>query len=105
MTDKQIVEQLGKDFDLLRRYKHIQDKELLAKGGANSSALNKFRGYKGNITVENLVKLLRGIGELERLEALLSVPDLYSPKRGAKVVPAKRIRTKANKNFKWKDEE
>ncbi|MFT5351862.1 MAG: hypothetical protein ACI9MF_002687 [Gammaproteobacteria bacterium] len=105
MTDKQIVEQLGKNFDLLRRYKTIQDKEVFARGGTNSSALNKFRGNKGNITVENLVKLLRGIGELDRLETLFSHPEQYSPTVGEAVTPSKRIRKAPSRDFKWKDEE
>lgn len=113
MTDKQIVEQLGKNFDLLRRYKAIQDKDVFAKGGTNSSALNRFRGNKGNITVENLVKLMRGIGELDRLDTLLNVPDEYSPTTGEITAPLKRIRHSSkgapahnpNPEFKWKDDE
>ena len=107
MTNKEIVKDLGQSYDLLRRTKGIQDKELIARGGTTSDALNKFRSNRGNITVESLVKLLRGIGELHRLETLFSIPDIYSPIRGKSVVPSKRIRKPRRRDsvFKWGDEE
>lgn len=105
MTDREVVAKLGKCFDKVRRHKHIQDKTVLEFSGTSSAVLAKFRGGKGNITLESFVKLMRGIGELEQLENLLQVSEQFSPTRKPKALP-KRIH-KPNKpagTFKWGDE-
>jgi len=111
MTDKEVVIAMGQQYDVLRRRKQIQDKEVLASSGSSSSVLAKFRGGKGNITIETFVKFMRAIGELDKLESLMSVPDSYSPAEHRKYLlksnsPAKRIHKPKGKphDFVWGDE-
>ena len=107
LTDKEIVADLGRQFDMLRRRKGIQDKEIIAAGGTNHDALDKFRNAKGNITIATLVKMMRGIGELDRLSALFSIPEYYSPTGMNTDVPKRRIRKKASPEvpFTWGDDQ
>ena len=102
MTDRDIVIVLGRQYDQLRRHKQLQDKEILATSGTSSSVLAKFRGGKGNITLETFVKLMRAVGELDKLESLLPVPEQYSPTQQKKVLP-ERVRKPKNvkSTFKW----
>ena len=79
MTDHEVIVLLGKQYDQLRRYKQLQDKDILAASGTSSSVLAKFRSGKGNITLESFVKLMRAAGELQKLESLLEIPNQYSP--------------------------
>jgi DNA-binding phage protein len=92
-TDQEIIEFLGQQFDMLRRTKAIQDQELLERGGAHVESLNKFRQGTGNPTLKTLIRLLRGIGELDRLEALMRAPetDFRPSGKTAKPLP-KRIK-------------
>jgi len=87
MTDREVVITLGQQYDQLRRYKQLQDKDILAASGTSSSVLAKFRGGKGNITLETFVKLMRAVGELDKLESLLVIPDQYSPTQQKQVLP------------------
>jgi len=102
MTDRDIVIALGRQYDQLRRHKQLQDKEILATSGTSSSVLAKFRGGKGNITLETFVKLMRAVGELDKLESLLPIPEQYSPTQQKKVLP-ERVRKPKNvkPTFKW----
>jgi transcriptional regulator with XRE-family HTH domain len=106
MTDRDVVIALGKQYDQLRRHKQIQDKEILAASGSSSSVLAKFRGGKGNITLETFVKLLRAVGELDKLESLLVTPEQFSPTQQKNALPErihkpKNIKTK----FTWGNDE
>ena len=102
MTDREVVIALGRQYDELRRHKQLQDKEILATSGTSSSILAKFRGGKGNITLETFVKLMRAVGELDKLESLLLVPEQYSPTQEKRVLPARIHKPKNVKSkFIW----
>lgn len=102
MTDRDIVLALGRQYDQLRKHKQLQDKDILAASGTSSSVLAKFRGGKGNITLETFVKLMRAVGELDKLEPLLAIPEQYSPTQQKSVLP-KRVRKPKNvkSKFTW----
>lgn len=106
MTDREVVIALGQRFDLLRRHKRLQDKEILAASGTSSSVLAKFRGGKGNITLETFVKLMRAAGELKQLESLLVIPEQYSPTQQKSILPERVQKPKKVKpKFKWGDDQ
>jgi hypothetical protein len=62
----------------------------------DTDALNKFRQNKGGITLLNFIKLMRGIGELDRIEALFADVEKVSRQRIRKPDKAKKL--------KWGDE-
>jgi len=103
MTDHEIVKSLGKMFDQLRIHKRLQDKDILSASGTSSSVLAKFRSGKGNITLETFVKLMRAVNELDKLESLLLLPDVYSPtaKKGKTQKRVIKPTIKSESNFVW----
>lgn len=105
MTDAEILSDLADKFDSLRRMKEIRDQDLVKAGGTNDIAMTKFRGG-GNITLKTFIRLLRGLGELERLERFLAVTEAYSPAGNNPSMPGRRVRKKAapGKAFTWGDE-
>ncbi|MDC9724762.1 MAG: hypothetical protein PSN44_02430 [Gammaproteobacteria bacterium] len=106
MTDHEVVIALGQQYDQLRRHKQLQDKEILAASGTSSSVLAKFRGGKGNITLETFVKLMRAVGELDKLESLLVIPEQYSPTQQKTALPERIHKPKNVKpTFTWGNDE
>ena len=109
MTDHEILPELADRLDFLRRTKGHTDKETCERGGASVRTLVAFRRSQKDIALTSFIKLLRGIGELERLERLLPPAEpIFSPARQAFIEPPKRIRRKrpAPKpaDFSWGDE-
>jgi transcriptional regulator with XRE-family HTH domain len=105
-TDGDVVVALGQQFDKLRRHKRLQDKDILAASGTSSSVLAKFRSGKGNITLETFVKLIRAIGELDKLEKLLVMPQQYSPTEQTTALPERIHKPKATEtNFAWGEDQ
>ncbi len=106
-TDDEILQDLAKKLDLLRRFKEIKDTDLVSRGGTNRVVLNKFRSAQGGISLKTFIRLLRGLGELNRLETLLKLPDQFSPTGKNRPIPEKRVRSKKTKNtgFTWGDDE
>lgn len=107
MTDEEILKDLAGKLDMLRRIKHIKDTELVSRGGSNRTVLKNFRGGKSGISMTSFIRLMRGLGELERLETLLELPESYSPGTKGRDIPPKRVRSAPQKSssFKWGDEE
>jgi len=107
MTDDEIIHDLAVQFDLLRRSKKIKDSDLVLKGGTNRVVLNKFRNAQGGINLKTFIRLMRGLGELERLEALLENQEYYSPSGKVSDVPPKRVRDRKTEEsgFSWGDDE
>ncbi len=103
LSDKQIIAKLGSRFDKKRIQKGFMDKEVMAKGGVSSDALNKFRSAKGGITLLNFIRLFRGIDELDKIETLLSVekPLLFSDKTTDNKRKRIRQKTLPKKAFVW----
>ncbi|MDA3948627.1 MAG: hypothetical protein PF508_05310 [Spirochaeta sp.] len=106
LTDDEILADLAAKLDHLRRSKKLKDEELVAKGGTSRFVLKKFRTGTGGITLKSFVRLLRGLGELDRLEALLQLPDRYSPSGRHDTIPAQRVRDKKTEDtdFRWGDD-
>ena len=102
LTDDEIVHDLGKKLDMLRRTKEVSIGELLEKSGTNHNTYDRFINAKSGISLKNFIRLLRGIGALDKLEALLEASQTYSPLQ-EQTTPKKRIRKKlvSNTAFTW----
>ena len=103
LTDDEILADLAGKLDHIRRAKELKDEELVAKGGTSRFVLKKFRSGAGGITLKSFVRLLRGLGELDRLESLLKAPENYSPTGRHTNIPVRRVRSKKKENsgFVW----
>ncbi|MDN4502829.1 hypothetical protein QX776_10460 [Alteromonadaceae bacterium BrNp21-10] len=106
LTDEQILHAMGEQFESLRLQKQIPDKDIQDKGGIGKDAIDKLRNQRGNITLISLIRILRGLGELERLEKLLSSNTEYSPSKQQKPLKKRIFKksAKASTEFKWGDE-
>jgi transcriptional regulator with XRE-family HTH domain len=108
-SDAQILAELAERVDYLRRSKGYTDQETAARGGLGVRTLVAFRTSHKDITLSTFVRLLRGLGELNRLEALLPpATPVFSPAEGGYVEPKRRIRKSARRapveTFEWGDE-
>lgn len=108
-TDAEILRELAARIDHLRRQKAYTDRETCERGGVSVRTLVAFRRSNKDITLSSFIRLLRGIGELERLEGLLPPAEpVFSPAQQRFVEPPKRIRgkpaTPADDDFQWGDE-
>ena len=106
LTDQQIAEKLGEQYDYIRRKKAIPDKELLEVAGTSSAVLAKLRSGKGTITLQSFIKLIRGIGELRRLEDLFYEPEPFSPTMRVNEPPARIHKIKPeDADFIWGEDQ
>ena len=92
LTDDEILEDLARKLDHLRRARQLKDEKLVARGGTSRFVLNKFRSGTGGITLKSFIRLLRGLGELDSLESLLKLSTQYSPTGKHQDIPAHRVR-------------
>ncbi len=109
LSDAQILHELALRVDYLRRQKGLSDRELAERGGLGVRTLVAFRSNNKDITLGTFLHILRGLGELERLDGLLPPAEpTYSPADGGYVAPPKRVRKKRApekpSDFRWGDE-
>lgn len=109
LTDAQILAELADRLDYLRRAKGYTDQQVVERGGISLRTGVAFRKSHKDITLTSFIKLLRGVGELGRLEQLLPPAEpSYSPAAQGFVEPPKRVRRKQPANrregFRWGDE-
>lgn len=67
MSDPAILEELGRRLKEIRLRKNIQQNELAVNSGVALGTLQRMEAGK-NTSMENFIKLLRGLGLLENLE-------------------------------------
>lgn len=105
VNDEEIIKDMAIRLDVLRRSKEIKDAEIAKRGGITMVTISKFRSGQ-NITLKTFIRLLRALGELDRLEALLPKETEWSPLGVKNSTPKHRVRSKRNKtgNFIWGDE-
>jgi len=107
MTDDDILKDLAEQFEKIRIRKQIKETEIEKTCGISRRTLYNFRQGTTAITLKSFIRLLRGIGELDRLETLLVDSTAYSPISGTDKELPKRVRDRGGpeKGFKWGDEE
>lgn len=108
-TDREILAELANRLDFQRRTKGYTDKQTSERGGVSVRTLVAFRGAQKDIAMTSFIKLLRGIGELDRLEELLPPAEpVFSPAKQTFVSPPRRVRHKRPgpkaEDFSWGDE-
>jgi len=102
LADEDILKELGKRYDLLRRKKYLRDSDVSKKGGVSITSISKFKKGEG-ITLKNFIKILRGSGELRELEKLFATDDSYSPISEKRQKVPKKIfkKVKITKQIRW----
>lgn len=106
MADNDIIKDMAEKFEKLRIRKQIKETDIEETSGISRRTLYNFRQGTTAITLKSFIRLLRGIGELDRLQTLLTDSKEYSPLTGPEKELPKRVRDRGSrdKNFKWGDE-
>lgn len=75
LSGTEFIQELGKKFAKYRKHMKLTQKELSEQSGLSVFTISGFEnGTQTGITLGSFIKLMRAIGELEQLAALL--PDL-----------------------------
>ena len=95
-TDKDVIKELGSRYEKTRLQNGLSDKDVSKKGGATIAAIQRLKSGE-NINLVNLIKILRGLGEINRLDKLLVIEDNFSIRKDIKKSTPKRVfKTKKN---------
>jgi len=95
MSDEQIREQIALSIEKKRINKKIKATTLAEKGGHNTQTYSNFINRSTDIKIGTLIQILRGLGELDKLEAIFDTNEPYSPLQNNSK-SAVRIRTSSN---------
>ena len=106
LTDEAILKDIAEQVEKIRILKHLKETEIQELSGISRKTLYNFRKGSSSLSLKNFVRLLRVLGELDRLHLLFQESDTYSPLEDAQKEIPKRVRDKQmnNKAFKWGDE-
>ena len=96
MSDPAILEEIAKRFKELRLRKNIQQSELSEYSGVALGTIRRFEAGEP-VSMENLVRIMRGLGILENLEQLIPEEPI-SPILMKKLKSKKRKRASSRKN-------
>jgi transcriptional regulator with XRE-family HTH domain len=104
--DEDILNDLAQKIETIRVLKRLKDTDVEDAGGVSRQLLSDFRNGKRSISLKSFIRILRGIGELERIEKLFPDTRQFSPLSEKKPEQAKRVRDKevSSGGFKWGDE-
>ncbi|MBE0490767.1 MAG: helix-turn-helix transcriptional regulator [Sulfurospirillum sp.] len=103
LNDEQIIVEIGKQIDILRREKKLTINELAEKSGVGTATLTRVFSGKGNISLKTLIAILRGVNDLDKLENVFVQKKVFSP-LGKNKPLKKRIHKKEvlqPKDFTW----
>lgn len=106
LSDTAIQIELGKRIDIKRRENGLSLEDLRNKSGVSISTLTRMIDASSSITLLNLIKVLRALGELDNLGSMLEPDNTFRPSAINVTEPKKRI-FKSNKAtaIQWGDEE
>jgi len=90
-NDDEVLYDIGQQFEKIRLHKKISDSDIMKKSGVSKDALWRFRTGKP-VTTKNLIKILRGIDELDLLAKLFMPPE-------TPFVPSEKIQKESNKRI------
>lgn len=102
-TDKDVIKELGSRYEKIRLQNKLSDEDVSKKGGVTIAAIQRLKSGE-NINLVNFIKILRGLGKINRLDKLLVIEDDFSIKETIKKSTPKRVfKSKKNDddNFVW----
>lgn len=106
-TDKDVIRELGDRYEKIRLKKGLSDEDVSKKGGATIAAIQRLKSGE-NINLVNFIKILRGLGEINRLDKLLVIEDDFSIREKVKKSTPKRVfkskKSNDNNDFVWGDD-
>lgn len=106
LTNENIIKELGKNYESLRLQKKLSDEDVQKAGGVSIDAIQRLKNGS-NINLINFIKILRGLGELDKVQKLLEVKEEFSIQNRDKKPKIKRIfkkKTDTNNDFVWDED-
>lgn len=106
MTDEEIIRDLAKQVEKIRISRQIKESELEASAGISRKTLYNFKNGATGLSLKNFIRLLKAMGEAERLQRMFPESESYSPLGGETSKLPKRVRDrqKSENDFQWGDE-
>lgn len=88
MSDEQILKEIASNIEKKRLRKKIRVTDLANKGGYSAQTYSNLINRNTDIKLSTLVQILRGLGELDKLENLFSIKEPFNPltRQGATAV-------------------
>jgi transcriptional regulator with XRE-family HTH domain len=80
---RDVLAELGQRFKTLRLQQNLRVEDLAGESGVSARTINRLEAGR-SVGTENLVKVLRGLGRLPALDALLPPPEV-SPREIARL--------------------
>ena len=106
MADEDIIRDLAEQLDRIRIEHHIKETEIEESAGISRKTFYNFKQGSTGTSLKNLIRILRAMGELERLKLLFPESGSYSPRVKNEAELPKRVRDKQKPkgDFRWGDE-
>lgn len=79
ISNEQIRKRMATSLEKKRLHKGIKSATLAEKGGHNVQTYSNFINKNSDIRISTLIDIFRGLGELDKLEALFEMRVPYSP--------------------------
>ncbi|TVQ20932.1 MAG: XRE family transcriptional regulator [Spirochaetaceae bacterium] len=105
MSDDDVIRDLAAHVEKIRIARRIKESELESLAGISRKTLYNFRKGATGLSLRNFIRLLRALGEADRLACLFPESESYSP-RGRELELPKRVRDRQEPDdgFRWGDE-
>ena len=106
MTDEDVIRNLAEQVEKIRIAHQLKESEIEESAGISRKTLYNFRQGATGISLKNFIRLLRALGEADRLQRMFTDLESYSPLRENEPEFRKRVRGKQKRSgdFKWGDE-
>jgi transcriptional regulator with XRE-family HTH domain len=106
MSDEDVLRDLAEHVENIRIARRMKESELEAAAGVSRKTLYNFRKGATGLSLRNFVRLLRALGEADRLQRLFPEAESYSPRGMSEPEAPKRVRDRRppEGGFQWGDE-
>ena len=103
MSDTGIRKELGRRIQANRLLRNIDQEHCASEAGVSVSTLYRLE-KGGSVSVDALIKVLRSLGLLDRLDLLVPVPEIGPVQRAKERKPVTRQRASGGRKAKTKVE-
>jgi len=106
MSDEAVVRDIAEHVEKIRIRRRIKESELEEAAGISRKTLYNFRKGATGLSLKNFIRLLRALGEADRLQQLFPESEAYSPRGGSRPELPSRVRDRQQPEggFQWGDQ-
>lgn len=106
VNDEDIIRELAEQVDKIRIKHHLKETKIEESAGISRKTLYNFKKGSTGTSLKNFIRLLRAMGETNRLKLMFPESESYSPIDQNEGEPPKRVRDrqKQKTDFQWGDQ-